>query len=73
MKEYTRKGQWTRLTAKRSKAGIILENQTTMRGDVTGIKILFKGENLPVNDDELFRLWDIRDTGKILAKGTKVQ
>ncbi len=73
MKEYTRKGEWSSLTARESKAGIILENQSGMQGDVTGMKILFRGENLPTNDDDLFRLWDMRDKGRILAKGIKVQ
>jgi len=73
MKEYTRKGEWSSLTARESKMGIILENQSRVQGDMTGMKILFKGESLPTNDDDLFRLWDMRDKGRILAKGIKVQ
>lgn len=73
MKEYTRKGEWSSLTARESKAGIILENQSRIQGELTGMKILFRGENLPTNDDDLFRLWDMRDKGRVLAKGIKVQ
>lgn len=74
---YEEDGDWSGLAAWRTKKGWVIENWSSVQGDITQARYLIPARlvNLeePLDREDLCLLWEMCDQGKCLRKGFLVE